>query len=197
MDAYESDPKAPEAAPQSPEQALLSQVPTPVYPEYFAPSDDDVKLAKAQPLPLSVSPTALSQDYVSDFKPFEEEEEEPYLWSSSHHLCQILLPHLRRHNHSRRDFIPPLLLPSPIHRDMIPKVDMPPQKRARSIAPSRKFEIRESSVAVSAGQPGSALTRGTELGFMTALEEVKESVTDIVAKHRQDNEDFHTRYKDA
>ncbi|GKB84528.1 hypothetical protein Tco_0956800, partial [Tanacetum coccineum] len=33
------------------------------------------------------------------------------------------------------------------------------------------FEIEESLAAAAARQPGSALTRGTELGFMTALEE--------------------------
>ncbi|GJU48094.1 putative reverse transcriptase domain-containing protein [Tanacetum coccineum] len=52
-----------------------------------------------------------------------------------------------------------------------------------------RFEIRESSVAAAARQPGSALTQGTELDFMTALEEVKKSVTDIAAIHRQDSEE--------
>ncbi|GJR65390.1 hypothetical protein Tco_0011455 [Tanacetum coccineum] len=79
----------------------------------------------------------------------------------------------------------PFLLPSPTHRDMIIEADMPPRKRARLTAPSRRFEIGESLVAAAARHPGSALTRGTELGFMTALEEVKESVTDIPARHRE------------
>nr|GEW62150.1 hypothetical protein [Tanacetum cinerariifolium] len=70
----------------------------------------------------------------------------------------------------------PLLLPSPTCRDMILEADMLPRKRARFAAPSRKFVVGESSVAAAARQPGFSLARGTELGFMTALEEVKETV---------------------
>ncbi|GKF49671.1 hypothetical protein Tco_0142922, partial [Tanacetum coccineum] len=92
---------------------------------------------------------------------------------------------------------PPLLLPSPTRRDIIPEADMPLWKRARFAAPSHGFEIRESSAAAAARQPGSTLTRGTELDFMTALEDFKESVTDIAAKHRQDSEEFHTCHQDA
>ncbi|GJY60677.1 hypothetical protein Tco_0461334 [Tanacetum coccineum] len=54
MEAYE--PEALEAAPQSPEQAPLSHVPAPEYPEYLEPSDDDI-LAEDQPLPADASPT--------------------------------------------------------------------------------------------------------------------------------------------
>ncbi|GKD37532.1 hypothetical protein Tco_1257739, partial [Tanacetum coccineum] len=75
-DAYESDPKAPEAASQSPNQAPLSLANAPVYPEYLAPSDDDLEPAEAQPLPASVSPTALLPDYSADSEPFEEDLEE-------------------------------------------------------------------------------------------------------------------------
>ncbi|GJY03554.1 hypothetical protein Tco_0369494 [Tanacetum coccineum] len=32
---------------------------------------------------------------------------------------------------------------------------------------------------------------------MTTLEEVKESVTDIATRHRQDSEEFYVRHKDA
>ncbi|GKA05961.1 hypothetical protein Tco_0685081, partial [Tanacetum coccineum] len=72
-DAYESDPEAPEAAPQSPNQAPLSPAHAPVYPKYLAPSDDDLEPVKAQPLPASVSPTALLSDYSANFEPFEED----------------------------------------------------------------------------------------------------------------------------
>ncbi|GKA82180.1 putative reverse transcriptase domain-containing protein [Tanacetum coccineum] len=78
---------------------------------------------------------------------------------------------------------PPLLLPPPIRRDIILEADMPPQKRARFDALFHRFEIGESSAAVAARQPGSALTRGTEFGFVTALEEVNERVTDLATKH--------------
>ncbi|GJW58818.1 hypothetical protein Tco_0105549 [Tanacetum coccineum] len=42
---------------------------------------------------------------------------------------------------------PPLLLPLPTCRDIIPEADMSPQKRARFAAPSQRFEIGESSAA--------------------------------------------------
>ncbi|GKG56089.1 hypothetical protein Tco_0577164, partial [Tanacetum coccineum] len=50
----------------------------PIYPEYHAPSDDDLKPAEAQPLPISVSPTTLSPNYLVYSEPVEEDpEEEP------------------------------------------------------------------------------------------------------------------------
>ncbi|GKD78239.1 putative reverse transcriptase domain-containing protein, partial [Tanacetum coccineum] len=65
---------------------------------------------------------------------------------------------------------PPLLLPSYTHSDIIPKADMPLQKRARFTAPSHMFEIGE---------------------------EVNDSVADMATRHRQDSEDFYTRHQDA
>ncbi|GJT77017.1 hypothetical protein Tco_1043742 [Tanacetum coccineum] len=55
---------------------------------------------------------------------------------------------------------PPLLLPSPTYRDMIPEANMPPRKRVRFVAPSRRFKIRESSVAAATRHPGPTLARG-------------------------------------
>ncbi|GKC75658.1 hypothetical protein Tco_1126432, partial [Tanacetum coccineum] len=54
---------------------------------------------------------------------------------------------------------PPLLLPSPTHRDIIPEANMPPQKRARFAASSQRFEVGESSAAAAARHPGSTLAR--------------------------------------
>ncbi|GKG58939.1 hypothetical protein Tco_0602648, partial [Tanacetum coccineum] len=63
---------------QSPDQALLSPAHAPVYPEYLAPSDDDLEPAEAQPLLVSVSPTTLSPNYLADSEPVKEDpEEEP------------------------------------------------------------------------------------------------------------------------
>ncbi|GKG12867.1 hypothetical protein Tco_0347104 [Tanacetum coccineum] len=76
MDAYESEPEAPEAAPRSPDYASLSPEHAPEYPKYLAPSNDDLDPAEAQPLTASVSPTVLSPDYSSDSKPIEEDPEE-------------------------------------------------------------------------------------------------------------------------
>ncbi|GJS30025.1 hypothetical protein Tco_0490645 [Tanacetum coccineum] len=59
---------------------------------------------------------------------------------------------------------PPLLLPSTIHKDDIPKAIMPLWKRARFTTPNSKFEVGESSTAVAAR-------------VMTAMEEVNKRVS--------------------
>ncbi|GKB85743.1 reverse transcriptase domain-containing protein [Tanacetum coccineum] len=74
---------------------------------------------------------------------------------------------------------------------------MPPRKRARFVAPSHRSEIGESSAAAAARQHGSALARGTEYGFVTALEEVNERVTDLATSHKQDSQEFYMRHQDA
>nr|GFD26811.1 hypothetical protein [Tanacetum cinerariifolium] len=48
----------------------------PVYPE-FMPPEDDVLLAKEQPLPATVSPTTDSPGYISESNPEEDLEEDP------------------------------------------------------------------------------------------------------------------------
>ncbi|GJW49578.1 hypothetical protein Tco_0090929 [Tanacetum coccineum] len=63
MDAYEPE------APLLPVYAL-------VYPEYLAPSDDDITPAEDQPLPAPASPTALSLDYSADSESAEEDPKE-------------------------------------------------------------------------------------------------------------------------
>ncbi|GKG34183.1 hypothetical protein Tco_0436879, partial [Tanacetum coccineum] len=75
--------------------------------------------------------------------------------------------------------------------------DMPPRKRARFAASSCRFEIGESSTAVVARQPWSTFARGTDYGFVTALEEVNERVTNLATSHRHDSEEFHVRHQDA
>ncbi|GJV86681.1 hypothetical protein Tco_1530619 [Tanacetum coccineum] len=64
-------------APQSLEQAPPSPdyVPGPEYPEYLAPSDDEISV-EDQPLLADASPTALSSGYVVDSDPLEEDPEE-------------------------------------------------------------------------------------------------------------------------
>ncbi|GJZ11115.1 hypothetical protein Tco_0545874 [Tanacetum coccineum] len=73
----DAEPQSPEDAPQSLEQAPPSPdyVPRPEYPEYLAPSDDEIP-AKDQPLSADASPTALSPGYVADSDPLEEDPEE-------------------------------------------------------------------------------------------------------------------------
>nr|GEZ36739.1 reverse transcriptase domain-containing protein [Tanacetum cinerariifolium] len=235
MDAYESDPEAPKVASQSYDQVPHSSAPTPVYPEFVAPSDDDLP-AKDQPLLASASPTALSPDYLENSKPVEEDPEEdleeiPVDYPSKGEeeedpLAPALfvspIPDSIPSSKETKPFeegetaatppshtpvpssieariaeyvvaptpplpppsplsplssplpmipYPPLLLPSPARRDMIPKANMPPRKRARFAAPSCRFEIRESSaVAAAARQPGSTLTQAKIKGLQAGPE---------------------------
>ncbi|GJZ01988.1 putative reverse transcriptase domain-containing protein, partial [Tanacetum coccineum] len=83
----------------------------------------------------------------------------------------------------------PLLLPSPTGMDIIPEADMPLRKRVRFTTLSHRFEIRESSAAAAARQSEISLPGGTEI--MTALEEVKEDMTDLSSRQRLDSEEFH------
>nr|GEU88209.1 hypothetical protein [Tanacetum cinerariifolium] len=87
-------PDSPEAASQSPIQTppvprdederepMFIQlhdpdyVPGPMYPEYIPLEDEHVLLAKEQPLPLVVSPTGESPEYVTESDPEEYEDEE-------------------------------------------------------------------------------------------------------------------------
>ncbi|GJR67385.1 hypothetical protein Tco_0013450 [Tanacetum coccineum] len=84
-----------------------------------------------------------------------------------------------------------LPLPSPDRRGAIPEADMPPRKRIYFTAPSHRFEIRESSAVATAS------IQATDERVMTALEEVNERMTDLVATHKYDSEEFYTRHHDA
>ncbi|GJS97150.1 hypothetical protein Tco_0804118 [Tanacetum coccineum] len=53
---------------------VLMYVPEPDYPEYLAPSNDDI-LVEDQPLPADASPVALSPSYIADSNPKEDEED--------------------------------------------------------------------------------------------------------------------------
>nr|GEU94010.1 putative reverse transcriptase domain-containing protein [Tanacetum cinerariifolium] len=53
----------------------IPYVPEPEYPEYLAPSDDEAPL-EDQPLPADASPIAASPDYVADFDPKEDPEDD-------------------------------------------------------------------------------------------------------------------------
>nr|GEU46606.1 hypothetical protein [Tanacetum cinerariifolium] len=58
-----------------PSPVEIPYVPKPEYPEYLAPSDDEAPL-KDQPLPANASPIAASPDYVVDFDPEEDPEDD-------------------------------------------------------------------------------------------------------------------------
>nr|GEV60281.1 hypothetical protein [Tanacetum cinerariifolium] len=171
MDAYEFDPEAHEVVPQSPNQAPFSPAYALVYLKYLAPSDDDLEPVEAQPLHASISPTALSLNYSADFKlgTYVCLSSDPLpsfidalvdSWVAAHAPAPTLPPQSPLSPLSStlpRIPSPPLLLPPPTHRDIIPKVDILPRKRARFTALSHRFVIGENSAAAAARQPGSAL----------------------------------------
>nr|GEZ54630.1 hypothetical protein [Tanacetum cinerariifolium] len=68
---YVPGPEEPEQAPPSP--VYIPYVLEPVYPEYIPP-EDDVFLAKEQPLPAAALPTAESPGYIPDSDPDEDPE---------------------------------------------------------------------------------------------------------------------------
>ncbi|GKE53592.1 hypothetical protein Tco_1488748 [Tanacetum coccineum] len=116
---------------------------------------------------------------------------------------------------------PPLLLP-PLHTiptyasaplgyraamvHDIHEAEMPPWKRVCFIAPTRRFEVRESSTAVAARQTGHTLARRVNYGFidtldssirvskgrvMTVVGEVNERVTNFSTTQRQDTHELY------
>ncbi|GJX41761.1 hypothetical protein Tco_0256751 [Tanacetum coccineum] len=106
----------------------------------------------------------------------------------------------------------PLLLPSTAHRTDILEAEMPPQKRVCFTAPTRRFEVGESSTAATARQPGHTLARRVDYGFIdtldasirafesrvgTIVEEVNERVTDLATTQRQDVHELYVCHEDA
>ncbi|GJX97284.1 reverse transcriptase domain-containing protein, partial [Tanacetum coccineum] len=121
---------------------------------------------------------------------------------------------------------PPLLLP-PLHTSPtyasaplgyraamsdIPEAEMPPRKRVCFTAPTRRFEVRESSTAVAARQTGHTVARRVDYGFidtldasirasegrvMTVVGEVNERVTDLATTQRQDAHELYVCCEDT
>ncbi|GJZ65758.1 hypothetical protein Tco_0622454 [Tanacetum coccineum] len=103
------------------------------------------------------------------------------------------------------DASPPLSLPPTSPRTDIPKAEMPPRKRACLTTPALGYEIRESSVAGAARQPGPtpALDTWDEIVEVmmeiapTILEGVDQRVTKLDTTVRQRTEEFEIRFEEA
>ncbi|GJZ13167.1 hypothetical protein Tco_0548397 [Tanacetum coccineum] len=63
------------------------------------------------------------------------------------------------------------LLPPIDHREEVPEADIPPRKRLCLTAPTLRFEVRESSTAVAARQPGLGAARTTDYGFIDMVDD--------------------------
>nr|GEW61836.1 ribonuclease H-like domain-containing protein [Tanacetum cinerariifolium]GEW62389.1 ribonuclease H-like domain-containing protein [Tanacetum cinerariifolium] len=80
------------------------------------------------------------------------------------------------------------LLPSTSHRTDIPKADMPPRKRACLTTPASRFEIRESSTASVARQPGP--TESDLRRYRVEQAGGQERVTELDTTVRQRTDEF-------
>ncbi|GKE43982.1 hypothetical protein Tco_1471266, partial [Tanacetum coccineum] len=112
----------------------------------------------------------------------------------------------------------PPLLPIPLpalstsRRADIPEADTPPRKRLLLTTPRPSCEVRESSAAAAARQPGPTMAhivycsfvdtmetriRDTERRMMTALEMVNLRVSYQVDVRSRESSEFHSRHHDA
>nr|GFC33763.1 hypothetical protein [Tanacetum cinerariifolium] len=64
----------------------------------------------------------------------------------------------------------PLPVPSPSRRAEIPEADTPPRKRLLLTAPRHGCEVRESSAAAAARQPGPTMARCVDYSFVDTME---------------------------
>nr|GFC83160.1 hypothetical protein [Tanacetum cinerariifolium] len=76
---WDEHPSSPDYVPgpeHSPSPIEIPYLPDPEYPEYLAPSDDELPL-EDQPLPADASPIPASPNYVADSDPEEDPKEDP------------------------------------------------------------------------------------------------------------------------
>ncbi|GKC82793.1 hypothetical protein Tco_1138510 [Tanacetum coccineum] len=147
------------------------------YPEYLVPSEDEAPI-KDQPLPADASPTALSLGYVADFDPSEvdpkedpeedpadyptdggdddddEEEEEE---ASEEDADEEEEEHLASSNSTT-----------------LPAIDHVPlaERRLCLTALAPRFEVRESSAAAAARQPGLDVVHATDYSFVDTVDAI-------------------------
>ncbi|GJW17816.1 hypothetical protein Tco_0025252 [Tanacetum coccineum] len=106
--------------------------------------------------------------------------------------------------------LPLPLLPPPVnHKEDIPKADILPHKRLCLTAPTSRFEVGESLIAVAARQPDLGAARTTDYGFAdmlvdairegapTTLEGVNARVTKLAKTHERDTQDLYAHLEDA
>ncbi|GJT15012.1 putative reverse transcriptase domain-containing protein [Tanacetum coccineum] len=116
---------------------------------------------------------------------------------------------------------PPLLVPSPpthtsptyveaplgyraaMIRTNIPEAEMSSQKRACFTAPTRRFEVGESSADAIVRQPGLDVTHATDYSFVdteitsTTLKGVNQKVTELATTMSQDTHEIYVQLKDT
>nr|GFA62337.1 hypothetical protein [Tanacetum cinerariifolium] len=155
-------------------EAPLSLVYALEYPEYLAPSDDEITPTEDQPLPPS--PISLSPGYITDSEPIKdgldedpemdpvdyvgnkEEEEEHLALADSALFVPDSVPSVEETKPFKTDEStatpPPLRSPQTVIPLPRTGLRMARKMRARITTPSQRFEIGESSAAAAARQPG-------------------------------------------
>nr|GFA28488.1 hypothetical protein [Tanacetum cinerariifolium] len=123
-------------------------------------------------MPADASPTTRSPGYIADFKPIEDD---PY---KDFEMDPIDYPSDEEKESSGKEEEPlaPIDFASPV------------PSSAPLFEETEPFEIDDTTTTPP--------PHGTESYFMTALEEVMESLTDIAIRHMQDSEEFHTHHQD-
>nr|GEY69528.1 reverse transcriptase domain-containing protein [Tanacetum cinerariifolium] len=179
---YVPDPKHPPSPVETP------YVPEPEYLEYLAPSDDEAPLVD-QPLPTDASPIAASPDYVADSDPEEDPEEDPEDDQADYPADGGMEPFEEDDEEEKGNLAPTDSSAVPITDTL--EADMPPRKRACLTTPAPRFEIRESSAAGTARQPGPAESD------LRRYKGVKERVTELDTTVRQRMNKFKIRFEEA
>ncbi|GKE68735.1 hypothetical protein Tco_1526807 [Tanacetum coccineum] len=144
----DAEPYSLKATSQSQEQAPPSPdyVPGPEYPEYLAPSDDDIPV-EDQPLPTDASPIALSPGYEEEeaFDNDVEEEEEEHLAPTNSTLPAI-------------DSVPSVKETKPFETDESAATPPPPIS-PQTIVPSSMTRLRRARMTV---RPQTSLSASIE-----------------------------------
>ncbi|GJZ90095.1 hypothetical protein Tco_0662022 [Tanacetum coccineum] len=187
----DAEPQSPEAVSLSPEQASLSPdyVPGPEYPEYLAPSDDDIPV-EDQPLPTDASPTTLSPGYVADSDPEEDLEEDPTDYPADGGDDDEEEEASEDDEDEESEHL------ALANSTALPAIDLVP---STCLCRARKTIRPQPPMAASteALDTVDASIRATEGRVMTAVEEVNERMTYLATSHGQETENMYTRHMDA
>ncbi|GKA19863.1 hypothetical protein Tco_0699778, partial [Tanacetum coccineum] len=204
MDPAEFEvPQSPEQAPPSPDYVpgpehppSQDYVPGPEYPGYVALADDEI-LVEDQLLPADASPTALSQGYVADSDPSEEDLEEDL---ADYHVDGEDEEEEEEESSEDDDDDDDGEDEALEFEDEVCKVGM----SLFQLLQCKQRQWRTVSV-LSIGVdlmmyfmiPLDVVYRASESRVMTAVEEVNKRVTDLATTQRQDAHELHIHDEEA
>ncbi|GJW69532.1 hypothetical protein Tco_0126449 [Tanacetum coccineum] len=178
----EQAPRSPEYVPDPMEleDHVPVYIPEPEHPEDLVPAEDEApieayitEVASAPPPPPSFLPSLIrpprTRAAMAQMRAAAPSTYHPLLPSGTPPLLPIPLP-----------------APSTSRRADIPEADTPPRKRLLLTAPRPGCEVRESSAAAAARQPGPTMARRVDC-----------SSVDTVDVHSRESSEFYSRHHDA